>query len=189
MLSMPHSEAASQYPCLMMCVTPPGASMTTDHGPAADGEPDVSAAELTERVMRVAHLIRRTSMASLAPLSLTPAQSRALRTISKADPPIRMGELAATMGVVPRSATGLVDALQEAGLVERTVDPENRRSVLVTLTAAGRDMQRAMADARAAAGDGMFGRLTSGERRTLAELLGRVSGSGSPVDGAQPRQA
>jgi DNA-binding MarR family transcriptional regulator len=163
--------------------------MTTDHGPAADGEPDVSAAELTERVMRVAHLIRRTSMASLAPLSLTPAQSRALRTISKADAPIRMGELATTLGVVPRSATGVVDALQDAGLVERTVDPGNRRSVLVTLTAAGRDMQRAMADARAAAGDGMFGRLTSGERRTLAELLGRVGGSDSPADGAQPRQA
>jgi DNA-binding MarR family transcriptional regulator len=135
--------------------------------------------------MRVAHLIRRTSMASLAPLDLTPAQSRALRTISKADPPIRMGELAATMGVVPRSATGLVDALQVAGLVERTVDPENRRSVLVTLTAAGRDMQRAMAAARAAAGDGMFGTLTSRERRTLADLLGKIGAKDGQVDGPQ----
>jgi len=155
--------------------------MTTDHGVGL--EEDVSAAELTERVMRVAHLIRRTSMASLAPLDLTPAQSRALRTISRADPPIRMGELASTLGVVPRSATGLVDALQEAGLVERTVDPDNRRSVLVTLTAAGRDMQRAMADARAAAGDGMFGKLTSAERRILADLLGKVSAKEGRVDG------
>jgi DNA-binding MarR family transcriptional regulator len=159
--------------------------MTTDHGAAYDGESDVSTAELTERVMRVAHLIRRTSMASLAPLDLTPAQSRALRTISKADPPIRMGELASTLGVVPRSATGLVDALQQAGLVERTVDPENRRSVLVALTAAGRDMQRAMADARAAAGDGMFGKLTSAERRMLADLLGKVSAKEGQVDGQQ----
>jgi len=125
--------------------------MTTDDGPAADGELDVSAAELIERVMRVAHLIRRTSMASLAPLDLTPAQSRALRTISRADTPIRMGELASTLGVVPRSATGLVDALQEAGLVERGADPGNRRSVLVTLTEAGRRMQREMAAARTSA--------------------------------------
>jgi DNA-binding MarR family transcriptional regulator len=169
----------------MICATHWGAAMTTGHGVAADREQDVSAAELTERVMRVAHLIRRTSMASLAPLDLTPAQSRALRTISKADPPIRMGELASTLGVVPRSATGLVDALQEAGLVARTVDPENRRSVLVTLTAAGRDMQQAMADARAAAGDGMFGRLTSGERRMLADLLGKVSAKEGQVDGPQ----
>ena len=125
--------------------------------------------------MRVAHLIRRSAMVSLAPLDLTPAQSRALRTISKAQQAIRMGELAATLGVVPRSATGLVDALQEAGLVERTVDPANRRSVLVTLTEQGRARQRAMSAARAAAGDGLFGDLTPDERRMLADLLGRVS--------------
>jgi DNA-binding MarR family transcriptional regulator len=145
-----------------------------DGGSAIDSGGDVSAAELTERVMRVAHLIRRSAMTNLAPLDLTPAQSRALRTISKAGQPIRMGELASTLGVVPRSATGLVDALQESGLVERTVDPANRRSVLVTLTEQGRDRQRAMSQARAAAGDGLFGALTPDERRALAELLGRV---------------
>jgi len=94
-----------------------------------EGAGEVSAGELTERVMRVAHLIRRASTAGLAPLNLTPAQSRALRTISRAESPIRMGELAAALGVVPRSATDLVEALQGAGLVERLVDPANRRSV------------------------------------------------------------
>ena len=156
----------------MISVTSAGRDMTS----TAD-EPDVSAAELTERVMRVAHLIRRTSMATMATLDLTPAQSRALRTISKAGTPIRMGELAATLGVVPRSATGLVDALEESGLVERCVDPANRRAVLVTLTDAGRNMLRAMADARATAGGDLFGRLTAAERSLLAELLGRVSAS------------
>ena len=120
-------------------------------------EPDgVSAAELTECVMRVAHQIRRSSMASMAKLDLTPAQSRTLRTISRSPEPIRMGVLASTLGVVPRSATGLVEALEEAGLVQRTTDPANRRSVLVSLTDAGRARQQAMADARVAAGDGMF---------------------------------
>jgi len=128
--------------------------------------------------MRVAHLIRRSSMAGLAELNLTPAQSRALRTISKNDSPIRMGELAATMGVVPRSATGLVDALETAGLVERSVDPANRRAILVTLTDRGRELQRVMSLARAAAGDGMFGALSAPERRTLAELLGRIAEAG-----------
>jgi DNA-binding MarR family transcriptional regulator len=137
-------------------------------------EPDVSAAELTERVMRVAHLIRRSAMAGLAPLDLTPAQSRALRTISKAGSPIRMGELASTLGVVPRSATGLVAALEAAGLVERTVDPANRRSVLVTLTQQGLDRQQAMSAARAAAGDGLFAALDPEQRRMLADLLAKV---------------
>lgn len=152
-----------------------GRAVRTSGGATADA--DVSAAELTERLMRVAHLIRRSAMSSLTPLGLTPAQSRALRTISKFEPPIRMGELASTLGIVPRSATGLVDALERSGLVERTVDPENRRSVLVTLTEQGQDRQRSMSRARVAAGDGLFGVLTAMERRKLAELLGRVGAS------------
>ena len=136
---------------------------------------EVSAAELTECVMRVAHQIRRASMASMAKLDLTPAQSRALRTISRSPDPIRMGVLASTLGVVPRSATGLVDALEEAGLVQRTADPSNRRQVLVSLTDAGRARQQAMADARAEAGDGLFSVLDQHERRQLADLLQRLS--------------
>ena len=135
---------------------------------------EISAAELTEHLLRVAHLIRRASLASMADLDLTPAQSRTLRVISKGESPIRMGELAAALGVVPRSATGLVDALEQAGLVERTVDPANRRAVLVTLTPRGRDMQHQMALARQRAGDGIFGALDTPERRTLADLLQKL---------------
>jgi DNA-binding MarR family transcriptional regulator len=151
--------------------------MSPDEPPSNGIESDggeISAAELTERLLRIAHLIRRASLASMAELDLTPAQSRTLRVISKVDSPIRMGELAATLGVVPRSATGLVDALEHAGLVERTVDPDNRRAVLVTLTQRGRDMQDRMADARRRAGDGIFGALDTPERRTLADLLQKL---------------
>ncbi len=142
--------------------------------PPAGADDAVSTAELTERVMRVAHLIRRASMATLGPLNLTPAQSRALRTISRAAGPIRMGELASALGVVPRSATGLVDALESAGLVGRAVDPDNRRAVLVQLTEHGHAVQQEMSDARTAAGAGIFQALSDHERRQLAELLARV---------------
>jgi len=146
-----------------------------DGGTGHDADADVGAAELTERLLRVAHLIRRSSMATMAHLDLTPAQSRALRTVSRSDTPIRMGELAALLGVVPRSATGLIDALEEAGLVERTVDPANRRAVLVTLTQRGRDRQQQLADARLRAGDGIFSALDGEERRVLADLLGKLN--------------
>jgi DNA-binding MarR family transcriptional regulator len=143
-------------------------------GPEEASAEEVSAAELTERVMRVAHHIRRAAMATL-PVDLTPAQSRALRIIARAAEPMRMGELAATLGVVPRSATGLVDALEATGMVVRTVDPSNRRSVLVSLTGRGLAVQEEMSKARAQAGAGMFDVLTGAERRQLAELLGRIA--------------
>jgi DNA-binding MarR family transcriptional regulator len=148
-----------------------GPDRSTAHQTGAE---EISAAELTERVMRVAHRIRRAAMATL-PVDLTPAQSRALRTIAKASEPIRMGELAATLGVVPRSATGLVDALESTGMVRRTVDPSNRRSVLVSLTERGLAVQHEISRARTQAGAELFDVLTDAERRQLAELLGRVA--------------
>lgn len=133
-----------------------------------------TSAELTEKVLAVAHLIRRISMKSLAPLGLTPAQSRTLRLVAGAGGPVRMGEIAARMGIVPRSATSLVAALEESELVERAIDPDNRRAILVRLTDRGREVFHEISAARVAAGDELFGTLTETEREQLAALLGRV---------------
>lgn len=133
-----------------------------------------TSAELTEKVLAVAHLIRRISMKSLAPLGLTPAQSRTLRLVAGAGGPVRMGEIAARMGIVPRSVTSLVAALEESELVERAIDPDNRRAILVRLTDRGREVFHEISAARVAAGDELFGTLTETEREQLATLLGRV---------------
>ena len=137
--------------------------------------PTITTGELAERLMTSAHRLRRASVKSLAPLGLTPAQERMLRLVSRGDGPWRMGELAARMGIVPRSATSLVDALEQADLVERAIDPDNRRSILVVLTAHGRAVQRDMAEARAAAGEELFAGLDERERVLLALLLDKVA--------------
>lgn len=134
----------------------------------------VSTSELVEKLARTTHRLRRASMKSLAPLGLTPAQERMLRLVARAAEPARMGELAERMGIVPRSATSLVAALEDAGLVARTTDPENRRSVLVMLTDRGGDVQKSMAAARADAGEEMFAALNADEREQLSALLDKV---------------
>jgi DNA-binding MarR family transcriptional regulator len=48
-------------------------------------------------------------------------------------------DLATSAGVSARNVTGLVDTLERDGLVERTPDPVDRRSVLARITPAGRD--------------------------------------------------
>lgn len=146
--------------------------------------PSITTSELVERLMRSAHRLRRASMKSLAPLGLTPAQERMLRLVSRGDGPWRMGELASRMGIVPRSATSLIDALEEAGLVQRAIDPDNRRSILVTLTDHGRAAQRDMAQAREQAGEHLFAQLDDAERVTLAELLDKVA----PPEDQQPHE-
>ena len=137
----------------------------------------VTTSELVERLSRSAHRLRRASMRALAPLGLTPAQERMLRLVARGGDPWRMGELASRMGIVPRSATSLIDALEEAGLVLRAIDPDNRRSILVTLTDRGQQVQRDMSAARAEAGEELFAQLSPDEREQLAALLDKVASS------------
>ncbi|WP_371131993.1 MarR family transcriptional regulator [Streptomyces sp. cf386] len=47
--------------------------------------------------------------------------------------------LAASRAVTPRNITGLLDALQEEGLVARDAHPTDRRATLVSLTRKGRE--------------------------------------------------
>jgi DNA-binding MarR family transcriptional regulator len=130
--------------------------------------------QLCECFTRVSSQLRRTSATRLAPLGLTHAQARLLRTIAAADRPPRMSDLAAGLGIVPRSATTTVEALEAAGFVTRLPDPDDRRSVLVALTPAARRVVARIQSARCDAADEVFAALDASQRATLLELLGRV---------------
>lgn len=54
--------------------------------------------------------------------------------------PLRMKELAAKMGVTTGTLTVGVDRLEKQGLVARIPNETDRRSILVTLTEAGREL-------------------------------------------------
>jgi DNA-binding MarR family transcriptional regulator len=67
---------------------------------------------------------------------LTPRHHQALLAI-KGYPgggPVRVGNLAERLGIRHHTAVELVDRLSEAGLVERIVDPDDQRRVLLGLT-------------------------------------------------------
>lgn len=132
---------------------------------------DRTAVQIADRIARLAHRMRRASMLALEPLGLTPAQSRALRTVARAAAPMRMGELAQRMGIVPRSATSLVEALVTDGLLERSTDPANRRVVLVSLSAGGQEVQEKMARARSQAATRILSPLSPPEIERLLVLL------------------
>jgi len=127
-------------------------------------------------LFRATRRLRAASTRGLAPLGLTPFQERAVRVLTRSDPDgIRMGELADRLGVVPRSATGVVDDLESAGLVRRSPDPISRRSVLVSLTDEGRRLQEDLRSARRAAGEELLAALSTDQRKTLADLLAALA--------------
>jgi DNA-binding MarR family transcriptional regulator len=132
--------------------------------------------ELAELMHLVSRRLRHGYVRRLAPLGLSPSQVRALRVLADAGPehPLRMVRLAEELRIVPRSLTPVVDALEEAGLVRRRVDPANRRSTLVVITPEGRAAADRAREARRQAGEELFAVLSQEQREQLGELLGVV---------------
>jgi DNA-binding MarR family transcriptional regulator len=126
--------------------------------------------ELTEAAMLLAKSIRRAGAEQVEPLGITFAQARLLRVLV-VDSPLRMVDIAHRLGVVPRSATDLVDGLEAESLAHRWPDPTDRRSVLVGLTPAGHEVLARMGTARHHAAATVFGRLEQNEQRRLLALL------------------
>lgn len=107
--------------------------MNTKRAQRADLSPEC--VELAgELVVALSAILRRTRQ-SLG--DLTPSQLSALTTIDESAP-LRLGELAAHEGVAAPTMSRVVDALLSKGLVERTRDPDDARSSLLTVSESGR---------------------------------------------------
>ncbi len=88
-------------------------------------------------LLSTARRLRREFGAALLHAGMTPAQARALRSVMEHGA-LRPSALADHLHIAARSATELVDALEEQGLVERGPDPGDRRATLVRPTPAAK---------------------------------------------------
>lgn len=88
-----------------------------------------------------------------------------------------LGQLSQRMMVSNGNVTGLVERLVVAGLVDRRSSAKDRRAQIVSLTAEGRRVFRAMARANAEWIGEMFGDLSQVEMEELMRLLGRTKAS------------
>ena len=103
-----------------------------------------SSTDLAHRLRPVlTRLARR--MRQEASGDLSPTQGAALATID-CHGPLTPSELAARERIQRPTATRVLARLEEAGLVERTADPEDRRSSLVSTSPAGHALLDAVRD-------------------------------------------
>lgn len=58
------------------------------------------------------------------------------------------GSLAESLGVGRTTVSGILDRLEAAGLLTRSIDPADKRSFLLQLTAQGRELVRQLEDMR-----------------------------------------
>ena len=133
-------------------------------------EPPGPDADLSELLLHAAHQMRHGWARSLAEWELSPHQAMALRT-AHAEDGGRVSDLAARLRIAARSATEVVDSLEERGLVRRCPSPTDRRAVLVQVTEEGRALAARVERARKEAQLAMFDRLDERERQQLEQLL------------------
>ncbi|MFI7426359.1 MarR family winged helix-turn-helix transcriptional regulator [Micromonospora sp. NPDC049836] len=125
---------------------------------------------LAETFWAVARRLRHQAKRTLEPWEINPGQARALGVLLRHGP-VRLSVLAEHLGIAPRSATEVVDGLEERGLVARRPDPADRRATLVGPTAEGTRVGRAIRAARAAEAERVFGGLSDSDRADLARIL------------------
>ena len=115
-------------------------------------------------------LARQRWTVMLAQLNLSPGQYGALMALSEAG---RVGQqrLAELIGVDPRNAVPIIDALAEQGLVSRDVDPSDRRRRVLQLTARGRAVAGNLASVAAEIETDLLRPLAPDEQASLRRML------------------
>ena len=99
-----------------------------------------------------------------------------LYTLSKCPDPIRIGELNRHVLLSQPALSRLVDRLAARGLVGRTADPSDGRSVRLALTADGLAVQRRIGRRHGrSVAQAMLGRLTPLELRQLEEICTKLA--------------
>jgi DNA-binding MarR family transcriptional regulator len=96
-----------------------------------------------------------------------------------------VGEVAEGLGLAMPTVSELVDKLAERGLLEREVNPSNRRQVHVWLNDEAMGFGRELHDLRRAQVRRAFAGLEPGERAAVMRGLRALSDALVPVNGAQ----
>ncbi len=126
------------------------------------------------------HLARRFHQVCLGaaaevfePEGITPGEYGMLAAIQDSSGPDQR-RLAATLGIDPVNAGQMIDRLEAADLVQRRIDPGDRRARLLSMTPKGEALRQRLRPAALEVQDRILAPLSDIERATLLELLTRV---------------
>jgi DNA-binding MarR family transcriptional regulator len=118
--------------------------------------------------------------AKLSAIGLSLPKLAALHQLTVAGESLPLGALAGRLSCVKSNVTQLIDRLEADGLVNRAADPNDRRSRLAVLTAAGRKAFEEGSRIQQQAERDVFSGLTVEESQQLAALIGKIDQGPKP---------
>ena len=100
---------------------------------------DVAPMGLIGRIKRLSQHLTRETEKTFSAHGLNGPSFDVLATLRRSGPPYALspGDLLATMMITSGTMTNRIDQLEKAGLVERTSNPQDGRSVIISLTDTG----------------------------------------------------
>jgi DNA-binding MarR family transcriptional regulator len=107
---------------------------------------------------------------------LEPGWHDVLATLRRHGPPyqLRPSEFSNTLMLTSSGTTKRLDRLEQAGLITRAPDPNDRRGVVITLTPAGLQLIDAVMEAHLANERRLLDALSERDRKQLADLLRKL---------------
>jgi DNA-binding MarR family transcriptional regulator len=118
----------------------------------------------------LARISRRAADTAMTDGSLRPRHVIALTLLGERGP-MTQHAVGAALSLDPSNVVGLLNELEERGLITRRRDPADRRRHIVEVSATGADELAQTYAQLATVEDDLFKTLTSGQRATLHELL------------------
>src|SRR4051794_41512864 len=120
------------------------------------------------------HASRRRFLAVASEFDLSPPQVRALGVLDP-ERPVPMSELAEALHCDNSNVTGIVDRLEDRGLVERRSAAQDRRVKMLAVTGRGAELRERLAE-RLEQPPEPLGRLSPEDARALRDIMRRALG-------------
>ena len=140
-------------------------------------------ARLRIAVTRITRVLDRQSRGH----TLTGTQASVLATAARLGP-LRITELAEIEGINPTMLSRIVGKLEDAGLLHRRSDPDDRRAALVEPTEAGRELQRHVREERTRLLAEHLTGLPNGHATGLLDALPALEALATALLTAQPQK-
>ncbi|WP_345695945.1 MarR family winged helix-turn-helix transcriptional regulator [Kitasatospora terrestris] len=137
---------------------------------------DVTPMAVVGRLSRASRLLERSVKDTLSAQGVEPWEFDVLATLLRSGPPhvLSAGALSSAAMVSSAALTNRIDRLVEKGLVDRALDPDHRRRMLISLTEQGLRLVNEAADHHLANERTQLAGLTDDEQQQLATLLRRL---------------
>ena len=109
----------------------------------------------------------------LKPFGITPVQNAVLSCLWDTDGQTP-GQLGERLFLDSSSITGILDRLEQKGLIERKPSPKDRRALQVNLTERGRDLKKPVMKAAIKANQTVLANLSNEETRIFLSTLKKI---------------